>query len=248
VLAARTGCPVVVAADRVEAVRHLLAHHDCDVVVSDDGLQHYALTRDVEIALIDGERGFGNGRCLPAGPLREPISRLGEVDLIVSSGRASGCVQRQVPGRETAAKTEWVMEIVPRAFVSVRDGQRIGASEFAAEHAHVRAVAGIGNPERFFGTLRGLGMEGRESAFGDHHRFVPQDLRFDDEMPIVMTEKDATKVRRMNPDDMPQCCWYLEIDAVMSAGAQAALSDQLTSRGIVARGSRSTGVLAEQER
>jgi subfamily B ATP-binding cassette protein MsbA len=221
-IAGRTGCPVVVAADRVDAVRALLAVHPCDIVISDDGLQHYALSRDFEIVLIDGERGFGNGRSLPAGPLREPVSRLGEVDFIVASGRASGC-----------SADEWVMQIVPRAFVNLHSAQRIAATEFPA--ARVHAVAGIGNPHRFFETLRALDIDADTVAFDDHHRFVPGDLRFDDDAPIVMTEKDAMKVRRLNPGDLSSNCWYLEIDAAMTDPAQAALAQSLLQRGIVAR-------------
>ena len=230
-LAHRTGCPVVVAADRVEAVRYLLHTQACDIVVSDDGLQHYALARDIEIVVIDGERGFGNGRTLPAGPLREPISRLAEVDFVVANGRASGC-----------AEEEWVMEVVPRAFVNLSSGERIGATDFSATRVH--AVAGIGNPERFFNTLRGLGIEPDAVALDDHHRFVPEDLRFDDGAPIVITEKDAVKVKHMNPQDVPLHCWYLEIDVVLPEQAQAALARCFANRGIVGH----RPVLAEAHR
>jgi tetraacyldisaccharide 4'-kinase len=116
-------------------VQRLVEETACDIVISDDGLQHYALSRDVEIVLIDGERGFGNGRSLPAGPLREPVSRLREVDFIVANGCASGCDAQ-----------EWVMEVVPRAFVNLRDGERVQAADFPATRVH--AVAGIGNPVR----------------------------------------------------------------------------------------------------
>ncbi len=221
-LAARTGCPVVVAVDRVAAVRHLLETNACDIVISDDGLQHYALARDIEIVLIDGERGAGNGRCLPAGPLREPISRLDDVDFVVATGRASGCSQN-----------EWVMDIVPCAFVDIRTGVRVALSDFSATDVH--AVAGIGNPERFFATLRDLGINTRALAFEDHHRFVAKDLRFDDELPVVVTEKDAVKIRRLGRDQMPSECWYLEIDVTLNEPARAALSECLIGRGIVAR-------------
>jgi tetraacyldisaccharide 4'-kinase len=228
-LARRTGCPVVVAADRVEAVRRLVDETTCDIVISDDGLQHYALSRDVEIVLIDGERGFGNGRSLPAGPLREPVSRLREVDFVVANGCASGSSDR-----------EWVMEVVPRAFVNLRSGERVQAADFRATRVH--AVAGIGNPERFFATLRKLGIGGEFIALDDHHRFSPGDLAFDDDAPVVMTEKDATKVTWMTQDDLPAQCWYLEIDVVLSERAEAALADCLAARGIAGERSRMTEV------
>ncbi len=228
-LARRTGCPVVVATDRVEAVRRLVEETACDIVISDDGMQHYALSRDIEIVLIDGERGFGNGRCLPAGPLREPVSRLDEVDFVVANGRASGCDVQ-----------EWVMDVVPRAFVNLRSGERVNATDFPA--ARVHAVAGIGNPERFFTTLQSLGIDGDLAAFDDHHRFVPSDLVFDDDAPVVITEKDATKVLWMNPDDVPAHCWYLEIDVALTAQAEAALAECLATRGIVPERPRITEV------
>ena len=228
-LARRTGCPVVVATDRVEAVRQLVEETECDIVISDDGLQHYALSRDVEIVLIDGERGFGNGRSLPAGPMREPVSRLGEVDFIVANGCASGCNER-----------EWVMEVVPRAFVNLRSGERVQAADFPATHVH--ALAGIGNPERFFSTLQKLGIDGDRTALDDHHRFSPGDLAFDDDAPVVMTEKDATKVMWMTQDDVPAQCWYLEIDVALSERAEAALAECLVTRGIVAERARMTEV------
>jgi subfamily B ATP-binding cassette protein MsbA len=224
-LARRTGCPVYVATDRVAAVQHLLETNACDIVISDDGLQHYGLARDVEIVVIDGERGFGNGQCLPAGPLREPVSRLEEVDFIVANGRASGCTNN-----------EWIMDVVPRAFVNVPTGERVSVSDFAATRVH--ALAGIGNPERFFATLCRIGLSPQTRAFDDHHRFIAKDLRFNDDAPIVITEKDAAKIRRMKPDEIPPQCWYLEIDVALSEAAQTALAECLARRGIVAQRSQ----------
>ena len=220
-LAARTGCPVVVATDRVEAVRKLLGANDCDVVISDDGLQHYALSRDIEIVVVDGDRRFGNGRCLPAGPLREPIARLDEVDFIVANGGSSGDAR------------EWTMSIEPRAFVNLRSGERLNPEAFAAEPAlRVHALAGIGNPKRFFDTLAALGMDVDPRPLDDHHRFVPGDLAFADAWPIVVTEKDAVKIRALPEGDVPQQLWYLEIDATLSPEAERALAACFTARGI----------------
>jgi subfamily B ATP-binding cassette protein MsbA len=222
-LAARTGCPVVVGEDRVEAVRALLRANDCDVVVSDDGLQHYALARDIEIVVVDGERRFGNGRCLPAGPLREPVSRLDEVDFVVSNGPASA--------------NEWTMSIEPRAFVNLRSGERLAPDAFQTDPVtRAHAVAGIGNPKRFFETLHALGIDVDARPLNDHHPFVATDLAFDDTAPIVVTEKDAVKIRALHEADIPPHAWYLEIDAVLPTDAQEALADRLTSRGIAPHG------------
>jgi tetraacyldisaccharide 4'-kinase len=147
------------------------------------------------------------------------------VDFIVANGGASGCTSR-----------EWVMDVLPRAFVNVRTGQRVPALDFAATRVH--ALAGIGNPERFFATLRRLGLNPQACPFDDHHRFVAKDLRFDDDAPIVITEKDAVKIHHMEPDEIPPQCWYLEIDVTLSEAAQVALAECLARRGIVAQRSQ----------
>jgi tetraacyldisaccharide 4'-kinase len=218
-LAARTGLPVVACADRVRAVQHLLEHARCDLVIADDGLQHYALARDVEIAVVDGSRGLGNRRCLPAGPLREPPERLDEVDLVVVNGAATG---------------EWhdacAMAVEPRAFVRLAGGERLDVADFAALHGDVHAVAGIGNPARFGETLGQLGLRVLLHPYPDHHRFEGDEVRFDDDWPVVCTEKDAVKLRRLSP--LPDNCWYLEIDVTLSAGAQQRVEDVLRRHGI----------------
>src|SRR5262249_46378242 len=155
----------------------------CDIVICDDGLQHYALARDIEIAVVDGERRFGNGRCLPAGPLREPVARLDEVDFVVANGRASN-------------PNEWTMAIAPSAFVNLRSGERLTPDAFMADvPPRVHAVAGIGNPQRFFDTLCALGIEVDQRPFPDHHVFVAADFAFADGAPVIVTEKDAVKIR-----------------------------------------------------
>lgn len=175
-LARHTECPVVADPDRVRAARTAIAA-GCDVVISDDGLQHYRLARDVEIAVLDGERRLGNGRCLPAGPLREPAGRLATVDARVAHG---------------AARTgELAMRLVETRFRALDSDRDWPLTEFRGRRAH--AVAGIGNPQRFFDHLRRLGVEVIEHAFPDHHDFTPADVRFGDDLPILMTEKDAVK-------------------------------------------------------
>ncbi|MDA0978845.1 MAG: tetraacyldisaccharide 4'-kinase, partial [Proteobacteria bacterium] len=208
----RTGVPVVVDPDRVQAARALLDSHDCDVVVSDDGLQHYALARDIEIAVIDGERGFGNGLCLPAGPLREPVSRLLETDLIVVNG--SG---KQFAG--AAGVEQMSMRVVPTRFVNMTSAMSAPLDTLAGKTVH--AVAGIGNPHRFFNSLKDLGCSVIPHQFPDHHVFDREDVTFEDDLAVVMTEKDAVKFDHSLIDGPD--FWYLEV----SAGFDEALIDRL---------------------
>jgi subfamily B ATP-binding cassette protein MsbA len=200
-LAERTGVPVVVCRDRAAAVKTLLAEHDCDIVVADDGLQHYALARDVEIAVVDGHRGLVNRRLLPAGPLREPPERLEEVDWVVSSGRLAG-----------TGVTESLMTIRPLRLVRIGgDADSIDCETFAAAHHNVNAVAGIGNPTRFMQTLREIGLNPMLNAYPDHHVFKGDEIRFDNGWPVVCTEKDAVKLRELT--DLPELLYYLEVEA-----------------------------------
>ncbi|MFO7593336.1 MAG: tetraacyldisaccharide 4'-kinase [Pseudomonadota bacterium] len=179
-LVRRSGCPMVVGPDRVAAAERLLQTQTVDVIISDDGMQHYRLQRDIEIAVIDGERRLANGLCLPAGPLREPASRLADVDFVVCNG---------------AAKSgEWGLILAGDEALQLAGEGRLNLSEFASSPVH--AVAGIGNPERFFGFLRNNGLEVIGHAFPDHHPFTRADLKFADDYPVLMTEKDAVKYRK----------------------------------------------------
>ncbi|HUS23955.1 MAG TPA: tetraacyldisaccharide 4'-kinase, partial [Candidatus Binatia bacterium] len=179
-IAQRTGCPVVVAPDRPAAARELLAA-GVDVILSDDGLQHYRLARDLEIAVIDGTRGLGNGCMLPAGPLREPVARLGEVGLVVVNGSGwSTPLGRQVRMRLRSSEA-----------LALAGGGRATLAQFEGRTVH--AVAGIGNPARFFSMLSRHGIRLVMHPFPDHHPFRARDLDFGDELPVLMTEKDAVK-------------------------------------------------------
>jgi tetraacyldisaccharide 4'-kinase len=184
-----THAPVAVGRDRAAAARLLLARGDVDVIIADDGLQHYRLQRDVEICVIDGERRFGNGRLLPAGPLREPMARLDGIALRVCNGGEARPIE--VP-----------MRFAGDEVVAVADPQRRRPLRaFAGQRVH--AVAGIGNPPRFFAQLRASGIDVVEHPFPDHHAFVASDLAFGDDGPVLMTEKDAVKCT-----DFAQAAWW----------------------------------------
>jgi tetraacyldisaccharide 4'-kinase len=203
-LAQRSGCPVWVGRDRAAAARALLhAHPGCAVIVSDDGLQHYRLARDMEIAVIDGTRALGNGLMLPAGPLREPASRLREVDAVVVNGgpRAVGSGKHAV-----ALKLEGC---VFRNLLN--PDHAVGAEHFQRRRVH--ALAGIGNPQRFFDHLHALGLEFSSHAFPDHHAFTRSDLEFAGCDAVIMTEKDAVKCARFANEIQ----WVLRVDAVPDA-------------------------------
>ena len=191
-LAESTRCPVWVGRDRAAAGKALLHEHgDCNLIVSDDGLQHYGLARDLEIAVEDS-RGYGNGLLLPAGPLREPASR--RVDATIVNGSAPSATRRRsghVPVFE--------MRVVPVGFFSM-NGFEVPVSALRGQRLH--AVAGTGNPARFFATLRELGLEFVAHEFPDHHGFKPHELDFDACDRVLMTEKDAVKCRSFQRDDL----------------------------------------------
>lgn len=197
-IAQRAQCPVAVAPQRVAAAHMLLARARCDVLICDDGLQHYALARDIEIAVVDGARQYGNGWRLPAGPLREPVARLRTVDFVVMHGTA-GAV-------EFALHLELVSAYNLRDTASVRP-----LTVFHGSTVH--AVAGIGHPARFFAQLRAAGIQTIEHPFPDHHVYVPGELDFGDALPVLMTEKDAVKCR---PFAHAQC-WAVTAQAHVDA-------------------------------
>jgi tetraacyldisaccharide 4'-kinase len=195
--------PVWIGRDRVAAARALLAAHpSCNVIVSDDGLQHYALRRDFEIAVLDEARGFGNGHLLPAGPLREPRSRLDRIDAVVRLASEEEAPAATEGGRVTAMS----YELLP--WRNVKDADAV-ADHHVWRRGIVHALAGIGHPARFFALLRRLGLDPICHPFPDHHRFAPTDLAFADASAILMTEKDAVKCAAF----ADARCWYLPIRA-----------------------------------
>ena len=197
-LVRRTGCAMVVGPDRVAAVRALCEKAPVDVVISDDGLQHYRMARRFEVAVIDGVRGLGNQHLLPAGPLREPAERLEEVDLVVcNSGRVHG------HGRSVVD-----MHVLLADAVNLRSGEQRPLASFSG--ATVDAVAGIGHPQRFFERLEAAGLGLRRHAFADHHQFQPADLALPGEQAILMTEKDAVKCSAFASER----CWSVPASAV----------------------------------
>ncbi|SFS12460.1 lipid-A-disaccharide kinase [Dyella sp. OK004] len=191
-----SGTPVAVGRDRPAAAQLLIDDAGCDVVMADDGLQHYRLRRDIEICVIDGARRFGNGALLPAGPLREPVTRLAQTDFRVCNG---GETQ---PG-------EVLMSLQGDMARSMADDHLQPLDAFRGRRVH--AVAGIGHPQRFFDSLRARGLEVVEHPFPDHHAYRADDLAFGDSAPVLMTEKDAVKCR---PLALPQG-WVVPVRAVL---------------------------------
>lgn len=195
-IAGRTSAPVIVARDRVAAGHYLLEiHPECDVIISDDGLQHYRLARDAEIIVVDGARRFGNGQLLPAGPLRERVERIQSANAVVCNGAA--CLAGAVE-----------MTLYPTMFRNLKNPGKVASpTEFIGKK--VLAIAGIGNPERFFMQLNHMGLQCASRAFPDHHAYVPADLPIHTADAILMTEKDAVKCRAFAQENW----WYLEVEA-----------------------------------
>ncbi len=207
-LARRSGCEVWIGADRVAAARALLAEQpSCNVLISDDGLQHYRLGRDIEICVLDGTRGLGNGWMLPAGPLREPASRLAAVDAILINGSAVETDPRHSALAPIPAERRFRMTLEGREFYNLLNpGNRTGAEHFRARRLH--AIAGIGNPRRFFQHLTDLGLEFVAHSFPDHYPYRPDDIDYVDAEAIVMTEKDAVKCKAFADERH----WVLPVD------------------------------------
>jgi len=206
----RTACPVSVGPDRQQDIELLLSKYNCDVILSDDGLQHYALQRDLEIVVVDAKRRFGNGFCLPSGPLRESESRLQQVDVVLLNGGEADQLS---------------FNLQPKSCLPINK-ENAGAkalSEFEGKTVH--AVAGIGHPPRFFNMLRGLGIQVVEHEFVDHASYVQSDVVFDDGLAVLMTEKDAVKCVGFELENH----WSVPVSAELSESAQDKLNQLLRS-------------------
>jgi tetraacyldisaccharide 4'-kinase len=194
---------VVVDPQRKRGVEFALSQSACDIVLCDDGLQHYHLHRDLEIAVVDGSRGLGNGLCLPAGPLREPVSRLKSVDLVVINGQAG------LKGIASDAN----YSLKPARFRQLSTGKVLAVDAWPFSKS-VHALAAIGNPQRFADTLVSLGMSPILLGYDDHCTMTTSDLNFDDDLPVIITAKDAVKFDTVNFDNV----WVLEVEADISSG------------------------------
>ncbi len=211
-LARRCGCPVAAGPDRVASARALIEHEGCDLILSDDGLQHLSLARDIEIAVVDGARRHGNGRCLPAGPLREPPSRLKHVDIVVVNGEAE--------------RGEFRMLVRPWKAVSVAGVEAPrDLGSFAGTRVH--AVCAIGSPQRFLAMLHEARLEVLAHVFPDHHVFTRSEIDFGDGLPVLMTEKDAVKCQRIAGAQH----WYVPVRAELDESFALRLGILLSNTG-----------------
>jgi tetraacyldisaccharide 4'-kinase len=212
-LAQQTGCPVSVGPDRPAAARALLQAHPCDLIITDDGLQHYALARDIEIAVI-GPQGLGNRLLIPAGPLREPPSRLDSVDLIIHNGPS-----------ETGYQMTWteptLAPLHPTHEQTTQPAQPL--KQYSGQRVH--AIAGIAYPARFYDLLQAHGLELETHSYPDHHQYTQADLSYREALPILMTSKDAVKCRRYA---IPNA-WVVQLAAQPDPAFIQALNQQLTA-------------------
>jgi len=207
---------VAVGSDRI-ASANMLIKQGCDIIISDDGLQHYRLQREVELIIVDGKRLFGNGLLLPAGPLREGQWRLAKSDLVIYNGEVS-------TSNNNAFKSI-AMALAAKELCNLHTGERIALQDYLKSHARVNAIAGIGAPQRFFDTLKkhSFVIENQQS-FVDHHSFTLADfIAFDDNIPLLMTEKDAVKCRSFCKPNW----WYLPVDATFTEVEQQVLRDKI---------------------
>ncbi len=205
----RTTGPVCVFSKRIEAIKLLLQKKNCDIIIADDGLQHYAMQRDFEISVVDAAKLYGNGFCLPAGPLREPISRLKQVDFVLYN-------------RNQAIDDGASFYLNPDKFISISGMEDHNVDFFAQQAVH--AVAGTASPERFFFTLESLHIHVEKHVYADHHAFVEEDFMSFDDSPILMTEKDAVKCKGFGLEN----AWYLRVNTKLPTHLQTTLMARLS--------------------
>lgn len=213
-LAQLTGAPVIIDPQRRRALQAAVALQP-DLVISDDGLQHYPLPRTAELVVLDGVRGLGNGLCLPAGPLREPATRLQEVDWLVVNGGAHSAWPGATP-----------MQLVPDGVVNAVTGQQLSLEQFTRQFVAVHAAAGIGHPERFFSVLTRAGLQVSPHVLPDHYVFQPGDLDFPGTLPVVITEKDLVKCDHF----VTERVWVLPVRAELPPGFAGTVLRTLVER------------------
>jgi tetraacyldisaccharide 4'-kinase len=206
-IAQQTNAQVVVAKRRNKAIKYLTSNHQVDIIISDDGLQHYAMGRDVEIVVIDGIRRFGNGLLLPSGPLREPVKRLKSVDIIINNG--------------SKVEGEISSQLNSECYVNLITNETKQLDYFKGTQCY--AVAGIENPTSFYTLLESQGVNLISKPFPDHHPFVAKDLVFDQDYPILMTAKDCVKCKHFATNQM----WYLSVSAELSKDFYKQLESKL---------------------
>lgn len=212
-IAKNTHLPVVISPQRALAAQFLVEQHSCNLILSDDGLQHYALGRDYEFAIVDGARGIGNGLVFPAGPLRELPARLEKVDAVIIN-------QSDLTG------SGFRFYLKPQCLVNIKTQEMLSPSWLDENRCH--AVAGIGNPARFFSSLKTLGAEIIEHSFPDHYHYSAKDFNFEDNLPIIMTEKDALKCEGFAGAGR---MWYLRVEVVPNEALVNWLEKKFTKRG-----------------
>ncbi|MFV1922446.1 MAG: tetraacyldisaccharide 4'-kinase [Methylotenera sp.] len=211
-IAQRTGCPVYVFADRIEAGKSLLENHPaCDIIISDDGLQHYRLQRKIEIAVVD-QQAQQNQHLLPAGPLREPHVRLASVDAVILNGNVS-------------MKDGYPMQLLAKEFYNLLN-PAVKQTVSYFKDKQVAALAGIGKPERFFQQLQTLGLKFSQWPFSDHHAFIRQDLSNIECDALIMTEKDAVKCHTFAEGHY----WVLPVEAKIDSGFMPMLLSKLQQK------------------
>lgn len=240
-LVRRSGCPMVICQNRVDAVKALLNDKRVDLIISDDGMQHYAMARDIEVLMLDAKRGLGNGELLPVGPLREPAARILEVDYIVSlvsENNQQGLTQKKQEikslllshlGEEYAEALDSKLipvSVSPQSLVNLKTGKH-ASLDVLKSFEGCSLVAGIGNPDRFLSTLLEAGLPSSYTTnwFGDHHMFSAEDIALN--VPVVMTEKDAVKCKDLNL--LNENVWYLPIEVGLPAEFIESLTKELMS-------------------
>ena len=200
-----TDCAVVVDTDRAAAVNYLKVKVTPDIILSDDGLQHYLMPRDIELVVVSSQRQFGNGHCLPVGPLREPITRLNSVDYVLYNGG----VPSDAPIRNAEDISNIGFSVLPKRWVNVHSGEQIPLADLHYDEGRLVAITGLGEPQKFFRTLDSLGLNCKTIAKPDHYFFTEKDFFEYERSCVLMTAKDAVKCVNIAPKNS----WYLQIEA-----------------------------------